>query len=224
MAPVQRILTTADFWAFSRIQVIVAALSAAANQPLDLKVVRYQKASGMKVSPQIWTAVETATNPDGFAKLRPSLGSAGVVSTRPEVSNDPATTLGDGKIGATYGAVMPNGVRDGCYKIDLGAAKPITAVNAWAHNQNGNRGRQMVTVYGSNSAADPGWDLADRAKFTPIGSVDTGAVQQAFSAISLRAAKGQSLGSFRWLVLQADPISDIAENTSFQEIRVESHP
>lgn len=200
-----------------------AVITAACNQPLDLTVVRYQKAGPMKVEPMAWTAVETASKPDGFKKLRPTLGVAASVGTKPETGNDPIACLGDGTLSASYGAVMPNGVRDGAYKLDLGAVLTIRAVNSWAHNQNGNRGRQVITIYGSNSTSDPGWERRDRARFTPLGSIDTGAIRQEFSAASLRAATGKSLGSYRWLLIQVEPVSDLAENTSFQEFRIETN-
>ena len=70
---------------------------------------------------------------------------------------------------------------------------------------------------------DPGWDLTDRTRFTPLSSIDTSAgTVGAFSAASLRASKGQTLGEFRWLVWSVAPVTGRDENTAFQELSVDT--
>ena len=66
-----------------------------------------------------------------------------------------------------------NGVAAGIYKVDLGRVREVTAVNTWSFNQNGDRGSQYFLLYGSDLAADPGWDVSERKKFLPIIEVDT---------------------------------------------------
>ncbi len=106
--------------------------------------------------------------------------------------------------------------------MDLGAVKQVTAITSWSFNQNGNRGRQVVTIYGSNSAADPGWDSTEKSRFTPLGTLDTASVATAdFLAGSLRSQPGKPLGSFRWIVWEADTVNeDPGENTAWQEFAV----
>jgi hypothetical protein len=141
------------------------------------------------------------------------------------VSNHPLEILGDGRLEPSYGAVFANGIQGACYKLDLGTVEPVSAVNSWSFNQNGNRGRQRMTLYGSNSATDPGWNIADASKFTPLGSIDTAAAAVApFTASSLRAPSGASLGSFRWIVWATAPVTDAGENTAWQEFSVETGP
>jgi hypothetical protein len=106
--------------------------------------------------------------------------------------------------------------------MDLGTVQSIQAVSAWSFNQNGIRGRQIVTIFGSTSVTDPGWDVRDSSRFVPLGSIDTTSLGDvAFTASSLRAPQGKSLGDFRWVVWRTAPVTKILENTSWQEIAVE---
>ena len=107
--------------------------------------------------------------------------------------------------------------------MDLGSAKPVAAISSWSFNQNDNRGRQLVTIYGSNAETDPGWNVKDAKKFTPLGSIDTASLPAAkFTAASLRAPSGSALGSFRWIAWETSPASATAENTAWQEFHVET--
>jgi hypothetical protein len=98
----------------------------------------------------------------------------------------------------------------------------VAAVTAWSFNQGGNRGHQRWTAFGSAGADDPGWDVTDAKRFTPIGSIDTvGQPAAAFRAVSVRARPGQTLGTFRWIVWRLSPVTPAAENTAMQELAVE---
>lgn len=67
--------------------------------------------------------------------------------------------------------------------------------------------------------------LEDATKFTPIGSIDTASLPASpFTAASLRAAAGESLGTFRWIAWQTSPVTAIGENTAWQEFHVETAP
>ena len=70
-------------------------------------------------------------------------------------------------------SLFRNGIRYGAYKLDLGKIQSVTAITSWSFNKNGNRGAQRITIYGSKYATDPGWDLADRSRFMPLGGIDT---------------------------------------------------
>ncbi|MCY2954804.1 MAG: hypothetical protein NTU53_22975 [Planctomycetota bacterium] len=62
-----------------------------------------------------------------------------------------------------------------------------------------------------------------RQKFTTIAEVDTtGTVNQAFHAVGIRAAGGQSLGKFRWLVWRVYPVTGIDENTAYPEFQIQA--
>ena len=105
--------------------------------------------------------------------------------------------------------------------MDLGRTRTVRAITSWSHYQNQHRGIQKLTLYGSNAAIDPGWDLSG---LIPLGSIDTSAVPgRAYKAASLRAAAGQTLGEFRWIVWAVSPVSSAGggENTAFQELAVE---
>lgn len=111
-------------------------------------------------------------------------------------------------------------MRNGSYKMDLGEAKPISAISSWSHNYKGFRGAQKLVMYGSDSTTDPGWDLTG---YTPLGTIDTGKATAKYVAASLRAAAGKSLGNFRWIVWAVSPVTSTGggENTAFQELNVE---
>ncbi len=200
----------------------IEALSSAGEAPLNLTVVRSQKAQTLTVPDAPFVVVEAVEAPAGFSKLVLPAAPAGTVSAVSKTNNDPLTTLTDGRLASSYGPVFANGVRDGAYKIDLGAAKPVAAVTAWSFNQNGSRARQIVSIFGSNSSADPGWNTANARDFIQIGAIDTGRLPGQFVAASLRARPGQSLGSFRWIVWRVSPVNPSGENTAFQELGVET--
>ena len=169
--------------------------------------------------------VEMAKTPDGFKQLAPRKG-IGKVTANQKTSNDPVASLTDGQLVRGIGPVFPNNVRNGAYKMDLGAARPISAITSWSHNWKGIRGVQKLVLYGSSSAKDPEWDLR---KYVPLGVIDTTDHAKAnFTAASLRAADGKPLGRFRWIVWAVTPVTrnGIAENTAFQELSVEAgkHP
>lgn len=171
-----------------------------------------------------FVATESSGDAAGFAKLKLGSPIAAKVTARSRTSNDRLATLLDGKLARSYGPVFPNGIPDGAYKLDLGSARTVTALTSWSHNEGGSRARQIVTLYGSASASDPGWKLDDTSRFTPLGTIDTGAPSATFQAASLRARPGQSLGAFRWLVWSTTPLNATGENTAFQELSVETKP
>ena len=165
--------------------------------------------------------IETASNADGFRQLPPPKTSGRNVTANQKTSNDPLKSLTDGKLTEAFGPIFSNGVLNGAYKMDLGTARSVTAITSWSVNQKGFRGAQKLVLYGSKAATDPGWDLT---QFTPLGMIDTTDKPKAkFTAASLRAASGQSLGSYRWIVWAVSPITAKGggENTAFQELAVE---
>jgi alpha-L-fucosidase/arylsulfatase A-like enzyme len=164
---------------------------------------------------------ESSDSARGFSKCPLPKSSAGKVTANTKTNNDPISSLTDGKLVKSIGPVFKNGVKNGAYKMDLGKVKQVAAITSWSHRWKKIRGAQIVTLYGSNSPTDPGWDLS---KFTPLGTIKTPRSKQAaYSAVSLRAAAGKSLGSYRWIVWAVSPLSKLGENTAFQELAVESH-
>ncbi|MBM4155420.1 MAG: signaling protein [Lentisphaerae bacterium] len=201
---------------------LLASLVAAGDAPLRVKLVRHQAPQTVGIDASPFVKVETAGTAEAFASLRLPASPRVAVATSGRTANDPVASLVDGRLARGYGPVYPNGVSDGAYRIDLGAVGAVSAVTSWSFNQGGHRGRQFVTLYGSASPADPGWDVADRARFVPLGTIDTAAAPAAaFTAASLRARSGSTLGRFRWIVWRVHPVTPIGENTAFQELAVE---
>lgn len=201
---------------------LFAALLKAGSQPLKVRIIRNQQPKELALPPSPYVSAETAANAEGFRVLVLGKKDLGPVTANPVTGNESPAVLTDGKVAGNYGPVFGNGERGGAYKIDLRASQSVRAVTSWSFNQNGNRGRQFFTVYGSNSATDPGWDTEDAKRFTPLGSIDTGSLPSAnFIATTLRTADGGSLGTFRWIVWRTSPVTRIHENTAWQEFAVE---
>ena len=168
---------------------------------------------------------ETANALEAFKTLVPPSKPTGTIAVNRRTNNDPIAVLTDGKLAKSFGPVFANGIRNGVYRMDLGAVKAVTAVTSWAHQQSGKRGAQIVTLYGSAQGTDPGWDLTDKARYTPLGTIGTeGQPLQSFTALSLRAEPEKSLGNFRWIAWHASPVTKLDENTAFQELAVETGP
>jgi len=93
--------------------------------------------------------------------------------------------------------------------------------NTRSYQQNGNRGPQRYVLFGSDAAADPGWNVEDRTKFTPVAEVDaTSVAVRRFLATSIRRSASRPLGAFRWLVWVVYPVTEIDENTAYQELQI----
>jgi hypothetical protein len=188
--------------------------NAAAGRPLDVGIVRGQQPQNVRVESYAFVATESGQPTDGV--------SIRAVTTRPDTKNEPVTVLSDGKLARNYGPVFSNGTVGGAYKVDLGASVNIASVATWSYNLGGRRGPQKFVLFGSNVATDPGWN---RDKFTSIAEVDTTGQKTAeFPATIIRAAAGKSLGSYRWLMWVAYPVTSIAENTAFQEFQINAVP
>ncbi len=201
------------------------ALATLGDKPLLVKVIRNQAPLELKLTTVPFTFIETSDVANGFTKLTLPAVPVGTIVTRPATSNDPPKILTDGKLAAGYGPIFGNGNYEGAYKLDLGEKLPLAAISSWSFNQNSSRGPQTLSLFGSNSIPDPGWDTSNAALFTPLGSLDTTSLPSAkFNATSLRARPGQTLGSFRWIIWITTPINPTGENTAFQELAVELMP
>jgi hypothetical protein len=205
----------------SNTEQLFAVLLKVVSQPLKVRIIRNQKPMEMSLPPVPFLNAESAENSGGFRTLVPASGVSGVITANHTVNNEPLSLLADGNLAENYGPVFSNGTGNGAYKLDLGTRRAIQSISAWSFNQGGNCGWQLVTLYGSNSTTDPGWDVNDPAKFIPLGSFDTASHPPGrFTAASLCAPPDRSLGSFRWIVLASSPVTTIMENTAWQEIRI----
>ena len=203
----------------------VMEVPASAKKPM----VRKSRTTSGKVHPVVkpfvvpgaTVLVETAPSSDGFKDLPLRTATRGRIIANQATKNDPLTSLNDGKLVERVGPVFGNGIRNGAYKLDLGSAKGVTAITSWSHNYKGARGAQKLTIYASDAVTDPGWDLG---KFTVLSTIDTRKTKANYTAASLRAAAGKSLGNYRWVVWAVSPVTDTGggENTAFQEFSVET--
>lgn len=201
------------------------ALAHIGDEPVTLTISRDQATQRLSLATSRYLVYETAEAASRFNQLDLPQKPIGKVTANGPVSNQPVKILLDGELSENYGPIFPNGVSTGAYKLDLGSGKKIRAVTSWSHNKNRNRGAQKLTVYGSNSERDPGWDLTQGSQFTPLGSLDvTGRNREKYVAVSLRARAGESLGEYRWIVWSVSPISQQQENSALQELGVEVLP
>ena len=141
--------------------------------------------------------IERSGTADGFVNLPVPAASGRTVTANQTPVNGAVGMLVDGRLSNDFGPVFNNGVKNGAYKMDLGSVQPVAAITSWSFNKGGTRGTQRIALYGSNSATDPGWDLSS---FTPLGTIDTDDTTVNYTAASLRAPLGRSLGKFRWIV------------------------
>ena len=198
--------------------------NAAAGKRLEIRFVRAQATNLIAVDHYLFATTESA-EADGF-KTIPLLPTKDVlpivsVTTQPATNNEPPTTLVDGTLARNYGPVFGNGVEGGLYKVDLGQRREIKTINTWSFQQNGVRGPQHFSLFGSTSDTDPGWDTGDRKRFEPLLEVDTTTLAaDPFQATSLRSSTGRTIGQYRWLVWKLHSVTSLGENTAFQEIQV----
>jgi hypothetical protein len=181
---------------------------------ITVGIVRGQKPRTVKVDSFVIVTTEAKfTASEAASPIRE-------ITSRPGTHNDPLATLTDNILGTGYGPVFGNGTREGIYRADLGSLRRVVSVGTWSHNLGGKRGSQRFVLFGS-AADDPGWDVYDRTKFTPIAEVDTRETPIGKNHGTLiRNSSNQPLGMFRWLVWVVQPVTDNMENTAFQEFQV----
>ncbi len=207
-----------------RVTDLLSLRDAAAGQPLSVGIVRGQQTQTLRVESYNYGVAETSA--DGNFRIVPLASAAESVTikqigTRPDTRNEPPAVLHDGQLAENYGPVFGNGLSGGVYKVDLGATTELAEINTWSYHQNGNRGAQRYVLLGSDAAVDPGWNVEDRTKFTPLAEVDTTSVAvQRFLATGIRRSGGRPLGAFRWLVWVVYPVTEIDENTAYQEFQI----
>ncbi|EMI52845.1 alpha-L-fucosidase [Rhodopirellula sallentina SM41] len=190
-----------------------------------MKLVRNQAELEISILTAAYIITEAGPTQAAFSKLVVPSSPSGTIAASRSTNNAPLNSLLDGRLEDGYGPVFGNNAYLGTYRIDLGSTKTVNSVTNWTANHNGNRGPQNVTIYASTSKNDPGWDLTNRSRFTPIGTIDTTMVKpETFNAASIRAKPGQSLGRYRWIYWQTNPVTNKGENTAFQELAVESSP
>ena len=198
----------------------------AAGKALTISVVRKQQSLSAEVGDYVFAVTEYQSSPDFKTIPLNRVGAVlpvSITASEPGTENDPLSVLSDGKLAKSYGPVFGNGVVAGRYKLDLGTQKSIVQVNTFSFNKNFNRGRQRFVLYGSSAISDPGWNVEDARVFCPILDLETKKTPETdFIATSIRQSGSKSLGSYRWLVWTAYPISAMAggENTAFQEFQV----
>jgi len=190
----------------------------ATGRPLSLEVRRKQQMVTVKASDYVYVETETAPDAAAFQHITLRAGSlTGTLSSTPDTHNEPLSTLLDGKLTRNYGPVFGNGVTNGVYRLDLGSARAIAAIDTFSFNQEGRRGAQHFVLL-----AGPTFEA-----LTPLAEVDTrGQAAATFVASRIQRAGGQPLGAFRCLAWAVRPVSEVGggENTAFQEFQVVAAP
>jgi membrane-associated protease RseP (regulator of RpoE activity) len=194
---------------------LVRAMPSAPGRPLKVGLVRGQKAQEVTLASYVLCTASAA------AEIAPAAGVVAIraVTTKPGTQNEPAATLYDGKVASNYGPVFANGVPRGLYKADLGRAVEVAGFRTCSFAQNGNRGAQHIQLFGSAADADPGWDVSDAKAYTALAEIDVPTAGSRLATLVQRS-DGRPLGTFRWLVWVALPVTPIGEHTTFQEFQV----
>jgi hypothetical protein len=189
------------------------------GKPVHVSFVRGQKTRSEVINIYPALIVETAKTAARLTQLPVPKNQQLRLFATPPTNNQPLAVLSDQQLAPNYGPVFANGVQNGCYKTDLGVLSPITQLTSWSYGMNA-RGTQKLMLYGSVAAKDPGWDPA---AYEPIGTISAKGSPQQFTAAALRASDNQTLGSYRWILWQTQPITDVSggENTAFQELAIE---
>lgn len=196
-----------------------AALFKAGGKELRLEIIREQKAANITIRPTVSHRIETTDNAEKLKQLPLPAPARAIISTNIPTNNEPLANLTDGMLAQNYGPVFSNQVNGGIYQMDLGASRNVTAIRTWTSY--GARAAQRITLYGSKHPTHPGWNIADRERFTPLGSIDTRSVPLApFVATELSG----SFGKFRWILWHTGTLNPIGENSAFQEIQVITSP
>jgi hypothetical protein len=200
---------------------LLSEYQSASGSTLRLKVVREQRVIDVVADAAPAVILESFESPAAINQPRQESPVDAKVDANHSVRDAPLPSLTDGKLEEGYGPVFANGVNSGAYRLDLGSAQSVSAIRSWSTDWKGVRGTQKLTLYASDSASDPGWNVEDRSRFTPLASIDTtGWKDGKFNSVELRAKDGHTLGRFRWIVWKVQPVTQRGENTAFQELQV----
>lgn len=133
----------------------------------------------------------------------------------------------DGLYGAGFGNNVPNGDTIVRYKIDLGAAVEIGAVNSYAYGAAGGRSQQYFTLYGS-TVDTTSWDETDTITWTAIASVNTRDLSggDSYGVTSIYDDGSAAIGTYRELmwVTAYGTITSQVEGTIYKEFDVIAVP
>lgn len=157
----------------------------------------------------------------------------GVTAERdPAVSGGNFTvSLTDGLYGSGFGNNIPNQTTEAAsvvrYKIDLGSAQEIGAVNSYAYGDNGGRSKQNFSLYGCVTDTES-WDEGE-AVWTLIATVDTTGVTDtaSYGATSIYDDGGAALGTYRelmWVTSYGNLNGTAYESTIYKEFDVIAVP
>ena len=198
---------------------VITALGTANESKLKAVVVRNQQKITLTVPHSYETVYEAAQAPADFKKLPLTSGAPYRVQSRPGTSNDPIKVLSDGKLQKAFGSLFANNEVNGMYKVDLGSSKTVESITSYAFDKSG-RNQQILTVFGSNSESNPGWELEN---YTEIGAIDNRQHLGDFTAASIQGQSGNVLGNYRWILWRVYPIKGHGlTNPAMQELSVKT--
>ncbi len=191
------------------------ATDTAGGKPLTIKYICSQSEAALTMKKYSFVETESTNNTFNSISLLPSGEVVKIknITTQPGTGNQATSILTDGKIAENSGTVFSNGTAIGTYKIDLGRDVPVKEIRTFSFNMNGNRGSQNFSIIGISEQ--------DKKTIITIASMNTmGDSGGEFTATKVTAAGGGSLGTFRWLHWITQPVTDLKENTAYQEFQI----
>ncbi len=218
------VITAANGVAVGSVAAARAITTGTAGAKLTLEVTRQRQPARVVLDWHLFLANDRVEKPE-FAAV-PLAPPGAVLPVRIATGGStpfrtPVDVVLDGRVERGKGLTFPNGVDDGMIKLDLAATKAIDRINTYSSGRT--RARQSFTLYASNAASDPGWNVADPTIFTPLVTVDARPETCGeYEATSIRRADGKPIGHFRWLLWVGSPVlGDVGgENTTFEELQV----
>ncbi len=197
------------------------ATDRAKGKSMKIKYVRSQKTGTTTLKRYVYVETEgTNTEFKNICLLPPD----NVLEFK-SVTSEPVTyniaILSEGKLAKRlFGPVFRRGVVGGSYKIDLGKDVPVSEIRTFSFSKNGIQASQRFTLVGISEKKLNSQSIKDRKPVT-IAMVDViGGPTVRLAASRVQASDGNELGTFRWIEWVVQPVTDLKENTAFEEFQI----
>ena len=198
---------------------------AAAGKPLSVGIVRGQQPQTLQVDSYNYCVAETRDDQEfrvlGLASADDRI-SIKRIRTRPGTHNEPPDSASRRAARRELRAGIRQWRDRRCLQSGSGQGDRVGRNQRLVLRPKRQTGTAALrAVRQRRGDADPGWNVEDRAKFKPIAEVDTRSQKvRRFLATGIRNSDASPLGTFRWLVLVVSPVTEIQENTAYQEIQI----